>query len=65
MEAADRTPLEDVARRDGGEHTGWIAFFAEERAETYVLRYTRPGAEVIGSDETLEEFSQDIELPAP
>lgn len=65
MDAAGYTPFEDVSRRDGGEHTGWIAFLADERAETYLVEYSRAGAEVIGSDETIDEFTTEFEIPAP
>lgn len=64
MEAADRPVLEDVSRTDGGEHTGWIAFLADEKADTYLLEYLRDAAEVIGSDETVDEFAEEVEIPA-
>lgn len=64
MTAAKRTPLEDVQRRDGGEHTGWIAFQVEEKADTYLIEYTRDGAKVIGSDKTIAEFKERVEVPA-
>ncbi|MDO5618301.1 transcriptional regulator [Kocuria sp.] len=64
MESAGFTPFEDVSRRDGGEHTGWIAFVADERADTYLVEYTRRGADVIGSDETIDEFTTEFEIPA-
>ncbi|WP_375001412.1 transcriptional regulator [Aeromicrobium sp. CTD01-1L150] len=65
MAAADRPELEDVARRDGGETTGWVAFLVDEKADTYLLNYTRDGAKVIGSDETVDEFTHEVEIPAP
>lgn len=64
MTAAKRTPLEDVQRRDGGEHTGWIAFQVDEKADTYLIEYTRDGAKVIGSDKTIAEFKEQVEIPA-
>lgn len=64
MTAAQRTPLEDVQRRDGGEHTGWIAFQVEEKADTYLVEYERDGAKVIGSDKTIAEFTEQVEIPA-
>ncbi|NYI80568.1 transcriptional regulator [Nocardioides panzhihuensis] len=64
MTAAKRTPLEDVQRRDGGEHTGWIAFQVDEKADTYLIEYTRDGAKVIGSDKTIAEFEEQVEIPA-
>lgn len=64
MTAAKRTPLEDVSRRDGGEHTGWIAFEVDEKADTYLVEYVRDGAKVIGSDETIAEFKEQVEIPA-
>lgn len=65
MDEADFAPLEDISRRDGGQHTGWIAFFADERAETYLVQYERSEAKVIGSDETIDAFVVDVEIPAP
>ena len=64
LTAAKRTPLEDVQRRDGGEHTGWIAFQVEEKADTYLIEYERVGAKVIGSDKTIAEFTEQVEIPA-
>lgn len=64
LEAADYPVFEDVSRRDGGEHTGWIAFLADERADSYQMSYTRAGAEVIGSDELIDPFEADFEIPA-
>lgn len=64
MEAADRPVLEDISRIDGGDHSGWIAFLVDEKADTYLVEYLRPAAEVIGSDETLDEFSEEVEIPA-
>lgn len=65
MEAADRPVLEDISRIDGGEHTGWIAFLVDDKADTYQVEYLRGAAEVIGSDETLDEFVEEVEIPAP
>ncbi|MER7558465.1 transcriptional regulator [Nocardioides sp. NPDC126508] len=64
MTAAKRTPFDDIARRDGGEATGWIAFEADEKADTYLIEYTRAGAKVIGSDKEIAEFKKQIEIPA-
>lgn len=64
LTAAKRTPFEDVSRRDGGEHTGWIAFEVDEKADTYVVEYERAGAKVIGSDKTIAEFKEQVEIPA-
>ena len=65
MNAADFPALEDIARRDGGEHTGWIAFLVDQQADTYLLQYTRPESKIIGSDEVLDEFLVEVEIPAP
>ena len=65
MGDADYPALEDISRRDGGEHTGWIAFFVDERSDTYLLEYSRRAAEVIGSDEEIDEFAEEVEIPAP
>lgn len=64
LTAAKRKPFEDVSRRDGGEHTGWIAFEVDEKADTYVVEYERSGAKVIGSDKTIAEFKEQVEIPA-
>ena len=64
MTAAKRTPFEDISRRDGGEATGWIAFEAEEKADTYLIEYERRGAKVIGADKEIPEFKKQIEIPA-
>lgn len=65
MDAAGYPVLEDIARRDGGEHTGWIAFLVDEAADTYLMQYERPETEVIGSDEVLDAFTAEMEIPAP
>lgn len=62
MEAAGYTPFDDVSRRDG-EGSGWMAFLVEERAETYLMEYSRSGAKVIGSDDTIDEFTTEFEIP--
>lgn len=64
LDDAGYTVLEDVSRRDGGEHTGWMAFLVDERADSYLLNYERSGAEVIGSDEVIDAFEQQFEIPA-
>lgn len=65
MDEAEFSPYEDVSRRDGGEHTGWIAYFPEEKRDTYKMQYQRAGAKVIGSDEEIDEYTKDFEIPAP
>lgn len=64
MEAAGFEPLDDVSRSDGGSHTGWMAFLADERADAYTIQYERSGAEVIGSDEVIDRFQTTFEVPA-
>lgn len=64
MDAAGYAPVEDLSRRDGGDSTGWVAFFVEEKADTYQLDYTRRGATVIGSEEEIPEFSEQVEIPS-
>ncbi|HIW63342.1 MAG TPA: DUF4352 domain-containing protein [Candidatus Stackebrandtia excrementipullorum] len=64
MDAADYPVLEDVSRIDGGEHTGWIAFLVDEQADGYLLQYLRPESNVIGSDDVLDEFLVEVEIPA-
>lgn len=65
MEDSDRPIFDRVRRMDGEDHTGWIAFLVDERADTYILEYSRSAAEVIGSDETVDEFTEELEIPAP
>lgn len=48
----------------GGETTGWIAYTADEKKDTYKIEYTRRGAKVIGSDKTIDEFQKHITIPA-
>lgn len=64
LDDAGYTVLEDVSRRDGGEHTGWMAFLVDERADSYLLNYERSGAEIIGSDDVIDAFEQQFEIPA-
>lgn len=64
MDSAGYAPLDDVSRSDGGEHSGWIAFLVDERADTYLVNYERDGAKVIGSDEEIDAFDQEFEIPA-
>lgn len=64
MEEADRPPLEDISRSDGGEHSGWIAFFVDEESDTYLLEYERREGEVIGSGDTIDEYVEEVEIPA-
>lgn len=44
--------------------TGWIAYTADEKKDTYKIEYTRRGAKVIGSDKTIDEFQKHITIPA-
>ncbi|GGU23041.1 transcriptional regulator [Nocardioides albus] len=64
LTAAKRTPLDSVRRMEGGEQTGWIAYTVDEKGDTYLIEYERPAAKVIGSDKTIEEFKEQIEIPA-
>lgn len=64
LTAAKRTPFDDISRSDGGEATGWIAFEADEKADSYLIEYTRAGAKVIGADKEIAEFKNQIEIPA-
>lgn len=64
MTAAGFEPADGFARRDG-EATGWIAFLADERSDTYLVEYNRGPASVIGSDEEIPSFTTEFEIPAP
>ncbi|WP_292649774.1 transcriptional regulator [Nocardioides sp.] len=64
LTAANRTPLDSVRRMEGGETTGWIAYTVDEKGDTYLIEYERPGAKVIGSDKTIAEFKEQVEIPA-
>lgn len=64
LEAADLEAFDRISRRDGGSQTGWIAFVVDERTDSYQLQYTRDAAKVIGSDETIDEFVKEIEIPS-
>lgn len=63
LSEAGYPPLVDfVERQAGGEHTGWLAFVPNDRAETYRLEYFRPGAQIIDTDESIEPFTKIVEL---
>lgn len=64
MTDAGFEPTDGFSRRDG-EATAWIAFLPEERQDSYLVRYGRGPAEVIGSDEEIDSFSTEFEIPAP
>ncbi|MGL4173763.1 MAG: hypothetical protein ACRCTR_06790 [Actinomycetota bacterium] len=52
MKAAGYEPLEGVISR-GESGKGWVAFQVDKISPTYTLVYTRPAANVIGSDEVI------------
>jgi len=64
LKEADMERFEKISRRDGGSATGWIAYAVREKADTYTLEYTRSAAKIIGQDETIDEFSEQVEIPA-
>lgn len=64
LAAADYEVFDRIPRRDGGTATGWIAFVADEKADTYLLNYERGEAKVIGEDETIPAFKEELEIPA-
>lgn len=64
LEDADLEEFDRIARRDGGSKSGWIAFIVEEKTDSYHLEYTRDAAKVIGSDKTIDEFVEEIEIPS-
>ncbi|MGO1769429.1 MAG: transcriptional regulator [Microbacterium sp.] len=64
MTDAGFEPTDGFPRRDG-EGTGWIAFLADERSDSYLVQYERGPASVIGSDEEIPAFTTEFEIPAP
>lgn len=64
MAAAGYPALEDVRRMEGETGTGWVAFFAGDAANTYIIEYERRAASVIGSDEELDAFVETFEVPS-
>ena len=64
MEAAGYEPFENVSRRDGGTHKGWIAYVPDEKKETYKIRYERGAGKVMGTDEKIPEFTTTFDIPA-
>ena len=63
MKAAGYTPLENVSRRDGGTHQGWIAFVPSEKGDTYKIRYERGAGEVMGTGEKVPAFTKIFDIP--
>ena len=64
MKAAGYDPFEDVARRDGGTHQGWIAYVPDEKQDTYKIRYERGAGKVMGTDEKVPEFTTTFDIPS-
>jgi len=64
MEAAGYTPMENVSRRDGGTHQGWIAFVPSEQADTYKIRYERGEGEVMGTGEKVPAYTEVFDIPS-
>lgn len=64
MAEAGYPALEDVRRMDGETGTGWVAFFVDEVADTYIVEYERRAASVIGSDEEIDAFVETFEIPS-
>lgn len=63
LESSDRDLWERPRRMDG-EFEGYIALMAETAADSYTVIYTRGEAEILGEDETIDEFSEEFEIPA-
>jgi hypothetical protein len=64
MRAAGYDPFEDVSRRDGGTHQGWIAYVPDEKKDTYTIRYERGAGKVMGTDEKVPEFTTTFDIPS-
>ncbi|MGO3064427.1 transcriptional regulator [Brevibacterium linens] len=64
MRAAGFEPFEDVSRRDGGTHQGWLAYVPKEKQDTYTIRYERGAGKVMGTDEKVPEFTTTFDIPA-
>ena len=64
MRAAGYEPFEDIKRRDGGTHTGWLAYVPNEKQDTYTIRYERGPGKVMGTDEKVPEFTKTFDIPA-
>jgi hypothetical protein len=63
MQAAGYEPFENVSRRDGGTHTGWIAYVPDEKKDTYKIRYERGAGKVMGTDEKIPEYTTTFDIP--
>ncbi|QDH10863.1 hypothetical protein FE634_21715 [Nocardioides dongxiaopingii] len=61
MTAAGYPPFEGVSSGEQG--GGWLCFQVNSRAETYELEYTRAAANIIGSDDSIEEEVWTVALP--
>lgn len=64
MKAAGYEPFEDVTRRDGGTHQGWIAYVPDDKQDTYTIRYERGAGKVMGTDEKVPEFTTSFDIPS-
>ena len=64
MRAAGYEPFEDVRRRDGGTHQGWLAYVPNEKQDAYTIRYERGPGKVLGTDEKVPEFTTTFGIPS-
>ncbi|GAA1527730.1 transcriptional regulator [Brevibacterium permense] len=64
MRAAGYEPFEDVRRRDGGTHQGWLAYVPNEKQDAYTIRYERGPGKVLGTDEKVPEFTTSFDIPS-
>ncbi|MCU4297468.1 transcriptional regulator [Brevibacterium permense] len=64
MRAAGYEPFEDVRRRDGGTHQGWLAYVPNEKQDAYTIRYERGPGKVLGTDEKVPEFTTTFDVPS-
>lgn len=63
MRAAGYEPFEDVTRRDGETHQGWLAYVPDEKKDSYTIRYQRGPGEVMGSGEKIPAFEKTFDIP--
>lgn len=64
MRAAGYEPFEDVRRRDGGTHQGWLAYVPNEKQDAYTIRYERGPGKVLGTGEKVPEFTTTFDIPS-
>ncbi|UVI35915.1 hypothetical protein [Brevibacterium spongiae] len=64
MRAAGYEPFEDVTRREGETHQGWLAYVPNKKQDGYTIRYERGAGKVMGTDEKVPEFTTTFDIPS-